>query len=196
MKRHQWSARAAAALVALGVLVSAAPGRLAHATTPALCEVRLKIVAAPDKTDPHHTGLLKSLRSAHRAYRLTLQSPEVDNDAVTVDLAGPGPQTNCRAVIEAIRADARVSSVELQGDSAIEPRLAPDGDLVVYPKMDGSDAQLASDRYQCDVWAADATGYDPTERDGGVGPDAEEAKRAEYLRTEAACFKARGYTVR
>jgi hypothetical protein len=75
----------------------------------------------------------------------------VDNDAVVVDLAGPRPQANCRTVIEAIRGDARISSVELQRDPAIEPRLAPDGDLVVYPKERGSYAQRASDRYECDI---------------------------------------------
>jgi hypothetical protein len=196
MKRYRWLARAAAALVALEALVFAAAPSPAHATTPALCEVRLKIVAVPDETDPHHAGLLNSLLSAHPGYRLILQSPEVDNDAVVVDLAGPGPQANCRAVIEAIRGDARVSSVELQGDPAIEPRLAPDGDLVVYPKKGGSYAQRSSDRYQCDIWAADATGYDPTKSHGGVRLDAEPARRAEYLRAEAACFEARGYTVR
>jgi hypothetical protein len=182
-------------LVALEALVFAVAHSATHAATPASCEVHLKIVAVPDTTDPHHAGLLNSLLNAHPGYQLILQSPEA-NDAVVADLAGPGPRADCRAVVEAIRGNARVSSVELQGDPAIEPRLAPDGNLVVYPKEGGSSAQLASDRYQCDVWAADATGYDPTENYGGVRPDAEAAKRAEYLRAEAACFEARGYTVR
>jgi hypothetical protein len=196
MKRYRWPARVGAALLGLEALAFASIASSAQATTPALCEVRLKIVAQPDTTDPRHAGLLNSLLSAHPGYRLILQSPEVANDAVVVDLAGPGPQTNCRAVIEAIRGDPRVSSVELAGDPAIEPRLAPDGDLVVYPKTGGDYAQRASDRYQCDIWAADVTGYDPTQDHGGVSPDAESAKRAEYLRAEAACFEERGYTVR
>jgi hypothetical protein len=92
--------------------------------------------------------------------------------------------------------DARASSVELQREAAVEPRLAPDGNLIVSPKEGGSYSQRESDRYQCDTWAADVTGYDPTKKDGGVGPHAEAAGRAEYLRAEAACFEARGYTVR
>ena len=196
MKRYRWLPRAAVALVALEALVFAVAHSAAHAATPASCEVRLKIVAVPDATDPHHAGLLNSLLNAHPGYRLILQSPEVNNDAVVADLAGPGPQANCRAVVETIRGNARVSSVEPRRDPAIEPRLAPDGNLVVFPKKDGSSAQRASDRYECDMWAADATGYDPTENYGGVRPDAEAAKRAEYLRAEAACFEARGYTVR
>jgi len=196
MKRYRWLALAAAARVALEALMFVVAHSPAHAAGPALCEVRLKIIAGRDTTDPHHTELLNSLLNAHPGYRLILQSPEVNNDAVVADLAGPGPQANCRAVVEAIRGNARVSSVELQGDPAIEPRLAPDGDLVVDPKEGASYTQWASDRYQCDVWAADVTGYDPTENNGGVRPDAEAAKRAEYLRAEAACFEAGGYTVR
>ena len=57
-------------------------------------------------------------------------------------------------------------------------------------------AQLASDRYQCDIWAVDQTGFDPIKDDGGVPPEAVSAKRAEYLRAEAVCFQARGYVVR
>jgi hypothetical protein len=60
MKRYPWPARAAKALLALAVLIFAAARSPAHATTPTLCEVRLKIVATPGKTDPRHARLLNS----------------------------------------------------------------------------------------------------------------------------------------
>jgi hypothetical protein len=196
MKPHRWLSRIAAAFVGVEVLVVAAVGTSAHAATPAVCEVRLKIVAQPEATDPQHAALLNSLLSAYPGYRLILQSREVQDHAVVVDLAGPAPRTNCRAVIEAIRRDPRVASVKPEGDPAIEPRLAPDGDLVVYPKERADYAQRASDRYECDIWAAHVTGYDPTQDHGGVAPSSEAARREQYLRAEAACFEARGYMVR
>jgi hypothetical protein len=73
---------------------------------------------------------------------------------------------------------------------------APDGQLFVYPKNGATDAQQASDRYECDVSAADKTGFDPTQEDGGVSPDAAPAKQADYFRAETACLQVRGYRVR
>ena len=83
--------------------------------------------------------------------------------------------------------------------SAVQPRgtlqAGPDGDWIVEPLNGASYSQLARDRYQCDIWAVDQTGFDPIKDDGGVPPEAVPAKRAEYLRAEAICFQARGYVV-
>jgi len=75
-------------------------------------------------------------------------------------------------------------------------RAGPDGDWIVEPLNGVSNAQLAMDRYQCDIWAVDQTGFDPTTDDGGVPPEAVSAKRADYLRAEGVCLQARGYIVR
>ena len=75
-------------------------------------------------------------------------------------------------------------------------QVGPDGDWIVEPLNGVSSAQLAMDRYQCDIWAVDQTGFDPTKDDGGVPPEAVSAKRADYLRAEAFCLQARGYIVR
>jgi hypothetical protein len=84
--------------------------------------------------------------------------------------------------------------------SAMQPRgivhAGPDGDWIVEPLNGVSYSQLARDRYQCDIWAIGRTGFDPMEDDGGVLPEAVPAKRADYLRAEAVCFRARGYIVR
>jgi hypothetical protein len=72
----------------------------------------------------------------------------------------------------------------------------PDGEWIVEPLNGVSYAQAATDRYQCDIWAVDQTGFDPLMNDGGVPPEAVSAKRADYLRAEAVCLQARGYVVR
>ena len=84
--------------------------------------------------------------------------------------------------------------------SAVQARgtlqAGPDGDWIVEPLNGVSNSQLAMDRYQCDIWAVDQTGFDPTKDDGGVPPEAVSAKRADYLRAEAVCLQARGYVMR
>jgi len=43
-------------------------------------------------------------------------------------------------------------------------RAGPDGDWIVEPLNGVSYSQLATDRYQCDIWAVGQTGLDPSER--------------------------------
>lgn len=74
---------------------------------------------------------------------------------------------------------------------------APEGDDVfAYPKNGQSEAQQATDRYQCHDWARSQTGYDPTQPLGGVDAAQSAGKRADYLRAQKACLEARGYSVR
>jgi hypothetical protein len=47
-----------------------------------------------------------------------------------------------------------------------------------------------------DIESAGNSGYDPTKAGGGVPPDATASKRMDYLRAEAACLDARGYSVK
>jgi len=69
-------------------------------------------------------------------------------------------------------------------------------DLFMYPKAGQSAEQQAKDRYECHRWAADQTGFDPTQPGGGVAADAAAAKRADYLRADGACLEGRNYSVR
>jgi hypothetical protein len=62
--------------------------------------------------------------------------------------------------------------------------------LYVYPAAGQSEARMAEDRYQCHVWAVDATGFDPTL---GAGT-AEEAEG--YGRAFTACMEGRNYVVK
>ena len=62
--------------------------------------------------------------------------------------------------------------------------------LYVYPAGGQSEAQLAEDRYQCHVWAADQSGYDPTL---GAG---ERVEAEDYTRAFTACLEGRNYVVK
>ena len=73
---------------------------------------------------------------------------------------------------------------------------APMTEPFAYPQQGQSAEQLAKDRYECHRWAADQTGFDPTQASGGV-PPAEAAGRAgAYRRAQAACLSGRGYSVK
>jgi hypothetical protein len=69
-------------------------------------------------------------------------------------------------------------------------------DFFIYPKNGQSDAQQATDRYECHRWASTQTGFDPTQPSGGVPPPQASLKRADYRRAMSACLEARGYTVK
>jgi hypothetical protein len=69
-------------------------------------------------------------------------------------------------------------------------------ELFAYPKNGQSEAQQATDRYQCHDWARSQTGYDPTQPLGGTDAAQSASKRADYMRAQKACLEARGYSVR
>jgi hypothetical protein len=62
--------------------------------------------------------------------------------------------------------------------------------LFIYPAAGQSKEQTADDRYECHVWAADRSGYDPT-LGGGKASDA-----ADYQRAFVACMEGRHYVVK
>jgi hypothetical protein len=67
--------------------------------------------------------------------------------------------------------------------------------LFVYPTRGQSEQQQATDRYQCHRWAADQTGFDPTQPLGNLSESQHASKRADYQRAMKACLEARGYSV-
>jgi hypothetical protein len=73
---------------------------------------------------------------------------------------------------------------------------ANSADLFVYPKNGQSAEQMARDRYECHRWAADQTGFDPSQTAGGVSAQSAAAKREDYVRAQGACLDARGYSTR
>jgi len=82
------------------------------------------------------------------------------------------------------------------GESAATTAAPNSQDLFIYPKNGQSDAQQATDRYDCHNWARQQTGFDPTQPNGGVDAGQTAGKRVDYQRAETACLEARGYTVK
>jgi hypothetical protein len=73
---------------------------------------------------------------------------------------------------------------------------ASGNDLFTYPKNGQSEEQQAKDRYECHRWAADQTGFDVTQPQGGVNNDQINSKRTDYRRAQVACLEGRGYSVK
>ena len=70
----------------------------------------------------------------------------------------------------------------------------PADNMFVYPRQGQSEAQQATDRYECHRWAYSQTGFDPTQP--AAGSDTSGEKRANYQRAMSACLDGRGYTVK
>jgi hypothetical protein len=71
-----------------------------------------------------------------------------------------------------------------------------DDEVFIYPRNNQSTEQQAQDRYECHRSAVDHTGFDPTVNGGGVPAGSAATKRSDYMRAQAACLEARGYSVR
>jgi hypothetical protein len=68
---------------------------------------------------------------------------------------------------------------------------------MAYPKNGQSDAQQATDKAECQTWAAAQSGFDPGQSASTEPPtDAPSNKRSDYMRAQAACFEGRGYSVK
>jgi hypothetical protein len=80
--------------------------------------------------------------------------------------------------------------------SAATPAAPAAERIFIYPRNGQSESQQAQDRYECHRWAADQSGFDPTQPGGGVAPELANAKRADYGRAMGACLESRAYTVR
>jgi len=207
MNRHERCGLMVAHVISmLGVLIVGVASAAAQAA-PTPCDLQLRVELSPDVPSPLDAAFLSSLLGPHGGYRLTLEWQEPGTVSLfAFDLTGPGPERGCREVVDSMRRDPRVVSLEVQEDapSAASPlmqpmgivRAGPDGDWVLEPVNGVSYTQQARDRYECDIRAAEQTGFDPTKDDGGLPPNGVTAKRVDYLRAEAACFQARGYLVR
>jgi len=210
MKSYQRFTLAAALLITVLEGQALAGAESAAQSAPiAPCDLRLRVALAPDVSNASDAGFISSLQSNHPDYQLVVQVQDLwDSSVIVLNLRGPGPEAGCREVVKSMRKDARVASVDVEQDtvntaepvSAVQPRgtlhAGPDGDWVLEAANGVLHSQQAQDRYECDIWAIGQTGFDPTQDDGGVTPEAVPGKRADYLRAEAACFQARGYLIR
>jgi len=64
-------------------------------------------------------------------------------------------------------------------------------ELIAYPKNGQSEQLQAKDKSECRQWAVGQSGYDPA-----AAAKTADVNRSNYLRAQAACLDARGYSVR
>ena len=76
------------------------------------CALRLSVEVTPDVPNPSDGGFLSSLLGDHTGYQLFLLQV-VDNTHVTLQLQGPGPAERCEAVVDSMRNDGRVASIQV-----------------------------------------------------------------------------------
>jgi hypothetical protein len=103
------------------------------------------------------------------------------------------PQTPSNGVIELgpVNSPPPVNSNSGQPQSSNAGQASSD-QWFVYPSRGQSQQQVANDRYECNRWATNESGYDPdlrTHRNPETGP-------ANYGRALSACLEGRGYAVR
>jgi hypothetical protein len=77
----------------------------------------------------------------------------------------------------------------------VAPPAASSDELIIYPTNGQSKEQQAADRYECNTWAKNQTGFDPTQPNGGMQTGDADRARNNYYRAMAACLQGRGYQV-
>src|SRR5215470_1751309 len=103
---------AVGALLALPALLASESARADPPMAPPTCALRLSVEVTPDVPDPTDPGFLSSLLSNHPGYQLYLLD-KVDDTHVDLQLQGPGPGERCREVVDSMRNDGRVSSIDV-----------------------------------------------------------------------------------
>jgi hypothetical protein len=112
LKRSMRSASSlATVIVAAAWVIAAVSARADEPMSPSSCAMRLALEVTPDVPDPTNGGFLSSLLGDHPGYQLFLLSRD-DDTHVTLQLQGPGPAERCQAVVDSMRNDARVQSIE------------------------------------------------------------------------------------
>ena len=95
------------------ILAGCLPLAAAQADAPPQCDLHLIVHLTPDVPDPAASGFLSSLLT-NPNYRLNLLGKVGDRD-VAMELSGPGAPAACTQIIDGMRRDARIVSIEIQG---------------------------------------------------------------------------------
>ena len=75
------------------------------------CALRLSVEVTPDVPNPSDPGFLSSLLGDNAGYQLFLLRT-VDDTHVVLQLQGPGEAARCQAVVDSMRNDGRVVSID------------------------------------------------------------------------------------
>jgi hypothetical protein len=119
---------------------------------------------------------------------------QVPQGAAAAIPPAPAPAATIPASIPAPTAAAVVLPA---GSSSAAAPAQPKGPKVfLYPKNGQSADQQARDRFECYRFAVAQSGFDPMRAPGGVTATQNAEPQSDYERAQAACFDARGYTIR
>ena len=102
--------------IGAALLVFASAGRSAAddpPVPPPNCALKLVVELTPDVPNPRAGGFVSSLLGDNTGYQLTLRHV-IDDTHLEMLLVGPGPKRNCREVVDSMRKDSRVVSIEVQ----------------------------------------------------------------------------------
>lgn len=119
MKTCQWPTssvkrmRTLAAAAAVALLAVFGNPATATAQEVPVCAARLTVEVSASVPRAADDGFLSSLLNNHFTYRLDLVRQQ-SSSVLEVELTGPGPGYRCDNVIEAMRKDARVQSIEVE----------------------------------------------------------------------------------
>lgn len=81
------------------------------------------------------------------------------------------------------------------GDVSQTPSVG--GRVFIYPRQGQSQEKQAKDRDECQTWAINQSGYDPTKSPpAGMSQDQLAQKSGDFYRALGACLDGRGYTMR
>jgi len=83
----------------------------AQGDQPPSCSMSLDVELTPDVPNARDPGFLSSLLGDHPAYRLVLRQ-QIDDSHLILQLTGPGAQDACEDVVDSMRDDSRVLSID------------------------------------------------------------------------------------
>lgn len=98
-------------LAAAAVLLSPAWSRADQPIAAPVCALRLSIEVTPDVPNPADPGFLSSLLGVNGGFQMFVLQV-VDDTHVIAQLQGPGTAEHCRAVVDGMRNDGRVASID------------------------------------------------------------------------------------
>jgi hypothetical protein len=100
-------------IVGAVLIATALAASTAVAQVPPTCHRHLSVELTPDVPNPRDLAFLSSLLT-QPGFQLAWAGQ--NGSAVELELSGPGPDDQCRAVIAAMRKDTRVQSITVTHD--------------------------------------------------------------------------------
>jgi hypothetical protein len=113
MKLPRLSLRSGHKSLAALVLLAACAAAPAQQATAPYCQLSFVLELTPDVPNVRDSAFVSSLLGDHGGFRLYLQHV-IDDTHLDMSILGPGLRRDCRQVLDDMRKDARVKSIQVQ----------------------------------------------------------------------------------